>query len=50
MATRRVFRDKDGNFVRELTDGRSIMAYPITLGRARVSIGPTDGMGYDDTW
>lgn len=35
---------------RALSDGRTISVYPITFGRARLSIGPTGKKTYDDTW
>lgn len=44
------YEDKHGNICRDLLDGRTLMAYPITFGRARLSIGPTGGFAYDDTW
>lgn len=35
-------------YMRELPDGRSIIVYPITFGRARVAIGKD--LFIDDLW
>ncbi len=35
---------------RELDDGRLIDVVPLTFGRARLHIGPSDSPFYDDGW
>jgi len=35
---------------RDFPDGRTVEVIPLTYGRARIVIGPTDGMTYSDGW
>jgi hypothetical protein len=37
-------------FTRDLDDGRTIVVYPLTFGRARIVIGKTGDEGYEDSW
>jgi hypothetical protein len=36
--------------VKELADGRSGFVVPLTFGRARIGIGPTNELWFDDVW
>jgi hypothetical protein len=40
----------DSYFKRQLPDGRTIEVVPLTFGRARIYIGPTNEQWYDDGW
>lgn len=35
---------------RGLPDGRELVVYPLTFGRARLVVGPPGDPGYDDAW
>lgn len=35
---------------RLLEDGRELVVYPLTYGRARLVIGPVGAATYDDSW
>lgn len=35
---------------RELQDGRTAVVYPLTFGRARLSVGPSGSSFFDDEW
>lgn len=37
-------------YERALQNGRTIQVIPLTYGRARLCIGPTDSKIYDDVW
>lgn len=37
-------------FTRDLPGGRTIDVVPLTFGRARLCIGPTGEMFYDNQW
>lgn len=37
-------------YARDLGTGRSIWVVPLTYGRARIHVGPTDSLFYDDGW
>ncbi len=36
--------------IRDLLDGRQLEVIPLTFGRARLCIGPGDGISYEDGW
>lgn len=36
--------------IRDLPDGREVTIIPLTLGRARITIGVKYDPGYDDGW
>lgn len=41
----------DGMYAhRDLDDGRELVVFPLTYGRARIAIGPKQGYVYDDVW
>jgi hypothetical protein len=35
---------------KEYSDGRTAVVIPLLFGRARIAIGPTGSMGFDDLW
>jgi hypothetical protein len=37
-------------FERNLGDGRTVSVEPLTFGRARLHIGQTGSLFYDDSW
>lgn len=38
------------HFTRFLEDGRELTIYPLTFGRARISVGPSGGCFIDNSW
>jgi hypothetical protein len=40
----------DHLYTRDLNDGRSLYVDPLTFGRARINIGATGALLYDDGW
>lgn len=36
--------------VRKLNDGRVLVLYPLLWGNVRLTLGPTEDIGYDDFW
>lgn len=35
---------------KDLPDGQTVFVYPLTFGRARISIGPTGEQWFSDSW
>lgn len=38
------------SITRQLDDGRALMVYPLTYGRARLGVGPAGEAWFDDVW
>lgn len=41
---------EDSLYHRDLPDGRTLIIWPLTFGRARLVIGPTGARYYNDAW
>lgn len=42
--------DPDFHYARKIIGDREISVVPLTFGRARIVIGPVNGLTYDDGW
>lgn len=50
MSLEDIFGRREQYGQRDLGDGRTITVDPLTFGRARLHIGPSDTQWYDDGW